>query len=81
MTPGPGPAVEALGVEQPQVTTADPGVSASGLPVTDPASIQALDELPRTGGVVNWLAALGVLLVGTGGLSVLVGRRRSAPSR
>jgi LPXTG-motif cell wall-anchored protein len=80
VTPGPGPAVEAVQVQQPQVATADPGVSAEGLP-GNPAGIGALDELPRTGAAVNWLATAGVLLVGTGGLSVLAGRRRSSASR
>jgi hypothetical protein len=73
VTPVADPGVQA--VAQPQVTTGDPGVHAEGGPATAPVSIQALDELPRTGRGITWTAGLGAVLLAAGLLAVRTGRR------
>jgi LPXTG-motif cell wall-anchored protein len=77
-TPVAGPGVEA--VQQPHVTTGDPGVHAESAPATASPTIQALDELPRTGRHISWAAGLGAMLLAAGVLAVLAGRRHRETS-
>ncbi|HEY3239915.1 MAG TPA: LPXTG cell wall anchor domain-containing protein [Acidimicrobiia bacterium] len=79
VTNTPGPGVQSVQVDQPEMTAADPGVHSAGDPA--PASIQALDELPRTGQGITWTAGLGALLLAAGILALLASRRHQPAAR